>query len=471
MAFHVTSPSSADDDTPTERLVEACRQIDWDDVPAAEQDHARALLSDFFGVLLGSVDAVESSRIVRDWAQTYGDGPATIAGETSGVAPAVGAFANASVGHGIELDDTHSGSSTHPGVVVIPTALAVAEQENASSHEFLGAVVAGYELLIRIGRVADPAALYDQGFHPTACCGVFGAALTAARLRGLDREATVNAVGIAGSFAAGNLEYLADGTLSKRIQPGVAAQAGVIAAALADRGYTGPRSILAGESGFLQGYSDGSDPSRLFDAPDDEYTFEIARTGVKPHACCRYNQTPIDCTLAITNNHEFDLDNVESITVDVVEPAIDIVAEPHSEKVRPRTPTDAQFSLPYSVAVALVAGEAFFEQYREPYLTDEQVLSIAERVAGEHDPALDEEYPDQWGASVTVTLTDGTEHTAAFDTCRGDPGNMLTSEELESKVRALAGRELDDGQLDALVDAANAVDQADDVSALTDLLS
>ena len=469
MGVTVTAPSAEADETPTERLVAACLDVDWTDVPAGEREHALALVQDFVGVMLGSADAVESSRIVRDWARTYGDGPATLVGEPTGAPVPAAAFANATVGHGIELDDTHSGSSTHPGVVVIPAALAVAEQEDASGREFLGAVVAGYEFLIRVGRAADPAVLYDRGFHPTACCGVFGAALAAARLRGMDSEATVNAVGIAGSFAAGNLEYLADGTLSKRIQPGVAAQAGVIAAALADRGYTGPRTILEGENGFLQGYADGADPETLFATQNDEYEFEIARTGVKPHACCRYNQTPIDCVLAIADEHDVSPEAVESITIEVVEPAIDIVAEPRAAKLRPGTSTDAQFSLPYSVAVALVEGEAFFEQFREPSLTDERVLALAERVTVEHDPVLDDAYPDKWGARATVALADGSEYATRFDTCRGDPGNMPTADELEAKFRTLAGRQLDDGDLDALIKATESIAAADSVRSITDL--
>jgi len=467
MAINFVSNPDETGLTPTERLVKTCYTINWEDLPATEQEHAISLLADFFGVLLGSTDAVESSRIVRDYASTFGDGPSSIVGINHRSPPPTAAFTNASIAHGIELDDTHSGSSTHPGVVIIPSALSVAEQTGATGREMLAAIVGGYELLIRIGRAADAAALYDRGFHPTAVCGVFAAALTAARLRGLDETAAGNAVGIAGSFAAGSLEYLEDGTLSKRIQPGVAAQSGIIAAALADRGYTGPRTILEGENGFLQGYSDRGSTDRLFLSPDDEFEYEIARTGVKPHACCRYNQTPIDCMLAIATDYDIDSSDVSSITVEVVDPAREIVAEPIEEKIQPRTPTDAQFSLPYSVAVAFEAGQAFSEQFREPYLSDESVLSLAKLVSAQHAPDLDPAYPDKWGARVTVTLKDGATLEQEFDTCRGDPENMLSDAALEDKVRTLAGRQLDEQGVEELLTAIRSLPDADGIDRLS----
>jgi 2-methylcitrate dehydratase PrpD len=467
----MTTDGPTEATTPTERLVETCYTIDWDDVPERERAHAVSLFTDFVGVVLGSADSVESSRIVRDYARSYGGGPASVVGVPEGGPPAVAAFANGTVAHGIELDDTHSGSSSHPGAVVFPTALAVAETEGATGRALMSAVVAGYELTTRIGRAADPAALYDRGFHPTAVCGVFGAALTAARLQGLDLEETVNAVGIAGSFAGGNLEYLADGTLSKRVQPGIAARAGVTAAALAARGYTGPRTILEGENGFLDGYSDRASLDPLFDEFDDGYAFEVARTGVKPHACCRYNQTPIDAVLSLRDEHGLGPVDVDTVTVGVVDAAFGLVAEPWEAKLAPRTPTDAQFSLPYSVAVALVEGQAFFEQYREPYLTDDRVLSLAERVSVEHAPELEAAFPDQWGARVTVTKTDGTELTARLETCKGDPSNMLTAAELDTKFRTLAGRRLDDEALDRLAVATRDIAAAESVTAVTDAFS
>ena len=456
------------DATRTEAFVERCLGITASDLTDAAEERTHTLVRDLLGVMLGSAPSTESSRIARDTVRSvYGDGDATVVGEADGSPTPAAAFANGTIAHGIELDDTHSGASLHPGAVVIPAALAVGETEGASGEELLEAVVSGYECMIRIGRAADPAVLYERGFHPTATCGVFGAALAAARLKRLDFEQTVNALGIAGSSAAGNQAYLGSGSLSKRIQPGNAAQAGVQAAELAARGYTGPEAILEDENGFLAAYADGGDVERLFADVDDDYEFEISRTGIKPHACCRYNQTPIDAALEIRREHELDVSDVESVRVGLVGPAMDIVAEPRSRKVRPDTETDAQFSLHYSVAVALVTGRAFLDQFREPYLTDDDVLAVADRVNAERDESLDEFYPDYFPARVTVRTADGAEYEAMLETCRGDPANPLSAEFLDEKYRTLVGRSLDETRAEELRELAGDLRSVSDTSSLT----
>lgn len=455
-------------ETRTEAFVERCLDITVDNLTEAADERAHTLVRDLFGVMLGSAPSTESSRIARDMVRAvYGGGDATVVGESDGSPTPAAAFANGTIAHGIELDDTHSGASIHAGTVIIPVALAVGETEESSGKELLEAVVSGYECMIRIGRAADPAVLYARGFHPTATCGVFGAALTAARLKGLSVEQTVNAVGLAGSFSAGNQEYLGSGSLSKRIQPGVAAQAGVQAAELAARGYTGPESILEGENGFLRAYAGGGDVERLFADVDDEYEFEITRTGIKPHACCRYNQTPIDATLELQREYGFDADEVASVRIGLVGPAMDIVAEPRDRKAHPQTSTDAQFSVHYSVAVALISGQAFLEQFDDPYLSDEAVLALAERVTVEHAESLDEFYPDYFPAEVTVETTDGAEYTTMLETCRGDPSNPLSAESLDEKYSTLAGRSLDETGVDELRELTGDLRSIDDVASLT----
>jgi len=448
----------------TVELIERCRSVTADDLPDDARERAETLVLDTLGVMLGSATQTESSAIARTLAgEVYGAGESTVVGNVRRTTAPGAAFVNGTVAHGIELDDTHSGASMHPGAVVLPAALAVGETEDATGTELLEAVVAGYELMVRVGRAADPSALYERGFHPTSCCGVFGAALTAAMLQGLDREATVNAVGIAGSFAAGNLEYLAQGTLSKRIQPGVAAQAGVTATALAARGYTGPETILEGENGFLNAYASGGDIGQLHAELDDEYEYEITRTGIKPHACCRYNQTPIDAALLLQREEGIEPDDIESITVEMVEAPLDIVARPRAEKVEPATSTAAQFSVHYSVAVALVQGRAFLKEFDEPYLTDDAVLNLAGRVTVEHAQDLEEYYPDYFPARMTIETVDGTTHERMLQTCRGDPENPLTDEEIREKYDALSTRFLPDGDAEALAEVVRDLTAVGDV--------
>lgn len=463
--------ATGSDLSPTEEIVHRCASIRYEDLPEAARERTYELLRDTVGVILGSATTTESSSIARDFTTvTYGSGPTTVAGAVEGAPAPAAAFANGTIAHSIELDDTHSGASIHPGTVIVPTVLAVGEREGTTGTDALVATVAGYELMIRISRGADPAALYARGFHPTSCCGVFGAALSASMLMELSLAETVNAVGIAGSFSAGNLEYLADGTLSKRIQPGIAAQAGVTAAELASRGYTGPKTILEGDHGFLQGYSDESDVDRLSAPIDDDYEYEISRTGVKPHACCRYNQTPIDAVFQLQDQHDFTAEEVASVDIGLVGAAMALVAEPAEEKQRPKTTTDAQFSVHYSVAVALREGRAFLEQYRDPLLSDPAVLDLAQRVTVSHVEELEQYYPDYFPASATVRTTGGEEFTTSLQTCRGDPANPLSREELTEKYEALAGRFLDDEESTELDELLGSLEQVDDISVITSYL-
>ncbi|USZ73595.1 MmgE/PrpD family protein [Natronosalvus halobius] len=461
------SSSTADEATLAESLVERCLDVTVDNLTDDAYDRAHVLFRDALGVILGSAMATESSEIVQDMVSVvYGDGEATVAGGGSAPVPAA-AFANGTIFHGIELDDTHSGASVHPGAVVIPAVLAVGEAKGATGSEALEAMVAGYECMVRIGRAANPAALYERGFHPTACCGVFGSALAAAKLRGLSEAETVDAVGIAGSFAGGNQEYLAEGVLSKRIQPGHAARSGIIATELASRGYTGPRTILEGDNGFFAAYSDDSDPDALLATIDDDSSFEVTRTGIKPHACCRYNQTPIDAVLDLTEEHDVSVSDIDSITVEIVDAAMSIVAIPHDRKTRPKSSTAAQFSLQYSVAVALIERRAFLEQFREPHLSDPDVHDLIDRITVEHGEDLESYYPDFFPARATVRTTSGEEYSILLKTCRGEPANPLSEAELREKYDLLAERYLDTEDAAALEALATDLPSVADVGEIT----
>ena len=195
-------------------------------------------------------------------------------------------MANGTAFHSIEMDDVNNEASLHPGVVAFPTALSMADLAHVSGKDFIAAVVAGYDVIVRLGRALQPAEHYGRGFHPTGTCGAFGAAVVAGRLLGLQGDDFIHALGIAGSQTAGSMEFLAQGAWTKRLHPGWASHSGSWAALLARSGYTGPTTILEGRDGFLQAYSGNPDMSLVLQDLGDEYL--ITRTAIKPHACCRY---------------------------------------------------------------------------------------------------------------------------------------------------------------------------------------
>jgi 2-methylcitrate dehydratase PrpD len=326
----------------------------------------------------------------------------------------------------------------------------MAERGKLGGDVLLPAVAAGYEMACRVGFAGAPPSMYKRGFHPTSAMGAFGAAVTAAALMNLSCEQMLNAVGIAGSFASGNMEYLAEGTLTKRVQPGQAAQAGILAALLAERGYTGPATILEGEFGFLHAYSDAAVPSRLTD--DLGKTWEIELTGIKAFGCCRYMQSPMEASLRAVRGQEWKPEDVQEIRVGLVSPGWGLVADPIEDKYEPKTRVDGQFSLPFGVATALIHGQATVNEFREEQLKNPKILALAKRVTIHHDDALDRAYPALWPSWSEIHLKDGHVLRGAINTTKGEPDNPMTPDEVRAKFTNLGGTYWSAAELKSVMD-------------------
>jgi 2-methylcitrate dehydratase PrpD len=428
-----------------ERL--AAELVGWCERPldAAVEARALALLRDYLGVTLGGAPEASSVALRRGLSRLGTTGTATVIGTASPLAPVHAALANGAAAHALEMDDTHQGGSIHLGASVFSAALAAAELHGASGSRVLRAAVAGYEVAARLAMALDPAAHYARGFHPTGTCGAFGAAAAAALVAGLDAHGLADALGIAGSQAAGSMEFLADGAWTKRLHPGWAASAGLHAAALAGAGFRAPHTIFEGRFGTLHGYSDAATAEPLAGRPGGE----LMRTSVKPHACCRYAQGPIDAVLELRRRHDLRAADVTRLEVGLVSAAFGIICDPLPAKRRPRSVVDAQFSLPFSVAVALVAGAASPDEFVAARCEDPLVQRVMDVVEPRHDAALDARYPEIWPVWVRVTSKSGV-HELAVDHPRGDPENFPTSAELGAKFRRLAARSLDAAAIDRL---------------------
>jgi 2-methylcitrate dehydratase PrpD len=358
------------------------------------------------------------------------------------------AFANGVAAHSIEMDDVHNASSLHPGTAVIPAALGVAEELQRSGIDAIEAIIAGYEIMIRVGVAANPTLLYRQGFHPTTVCGVFGAAAAAGKLMELDAAGLAHAFGIAWSMASGNMSWQAEGSMTKRLQAGHAARNGVQAARLAQRGATGPLHVLE-EHGFFHGYGGSTELDALTAGLGG--ALKLHETGIKPYACCRYNQAPVDGLLALRREHGLNSDDVESIEIAIATTGHALVAIPPERKRKPTNSVEAQFSLPYSAAVALCAGEAGPDQYLDPWLTDAGVLELAGRVTVTSDAEVDAKFPAKWAAKIRVRTRDGRTLEYAADDCLGDPDKPLGAEALAEKFRTLTKGAIRDGSTGGLI--------------------
>jgi 2-methylcitrate dehydratase PrpD len=436
----------------TRELVEFLRGLEARSLPAEVLDRARYFLVDYLAVAIrGSRE--ESAQAVQRMVQRIGaNGCATVIGTRMRTIPGLAAMANGAAAHGIEQDDTHSGGSIHLGATMYSAAFALAEtMPELSSDAFLTALVAGYEATARIAMAVQPKEHYALGFHPTPTCGVFGAAITSAKLLGLTAEQTLAAVGIAGSMAAGSMEFLAEGAWTKRIHPGLAAQNGIHAALLAAEGFSGPLHILEGRDGFLHGYSRNPVAERL--TADLGRTFEILHTAVKPHACCRYMQGPIDAILAIMREHNIQAAQIQRIEIAVLEAGWGIVAEPRAKKYNPESVVDAQFSMPFGAAVAAMDGAAGLDQFTIEKTRSLKIRELMNKVALVKDARIEETFPKEWPARVVIEMESGQRYEKFVRYPKGDPENPLTWDEMTAKFRSLAGVALSAERCDEIIEA------------------
>jgi 2-methylcitrate dehydratase PrpD len=365
---------------------------------------------------------------------------------------------NSFVSHSQYLEDGSRYTGGHPSSVVIPAALALAEVKHASGKDLIAAVVAGYDIFLRLGRAIYPSTVV-RGFQSTAVLGAPAAAAACAQILGLDARGAKNALAIACNLGGGLKEALKSSD-SQPIQVGRSAEGGVLAAQLASQGAEGADAIL--EQGFLKGYADNPDTDQILRGLGTE--FRIAETYLKIHAGCRGNHAPLDAVLEAVGRHGIDAKDIERIRVTV--DTVTYAAEIHD----PTSGAEAQFSIGFSIAAALIAGNASIFQYTDAQVAAPRIQDMMKKITVEVDKKLDEGYPDRRGAEAEVVLTNGQRYRAALDNARGEPEFPFTRAEIEAKFMTLAEHML--GHKAAGVrDTVMALEELDDVSLLARQLS
>lgn len=399
-------------------------------LPAGVRATAENALLDFSGLCVSARDTPYVRAALAAW---DGEGSCTALGHPRGLDAAGAALLNGMAAHGEDYDDTFEGTPVHTGAVVIPAVLAACEAHGKSGAQALKGIAVGVELMCRMALVA-PTAIHRAGFHPTAVIGALGAtAGVGAALEATPQQMT-DALGIAGSMAGGIIEYLAEGTWTKRMHPGWAAQCGIRAARLGMNGFSGPRTVLEGEHGFFFAFgAPGIEPdfhqvtARLGDQ------WHLENIAVKPYACGTMTQPFIDCAINLAKG-DHDLEQIDRIVCKVGEGTVHRLWEPLAEKQRPTTPYSAKFSVPYCIAIALVDRAAGLSQFTEERISDPRVLGLAGRVAYEIDPL--NEYPRNYSGHLRVTWKDGSETEVEQPHLRGGAREPMTREELLAKFRA-----------------------------------
>src|SRR5438876_5834069 len=439
------------------------------DLPAPVVNKTTLLALDTLGSCLAS-SRQDFGRAVLQTAERLG-GPAesTLIGTKGKAGAASAVLANATLAHGLDFDDTREDAIVHTGSVTVTTALAVGEALGASGRAVLEAIVAGVEVMCRVG-LAVPGRFHARHYHPTSLTGGFAAAAVAGKLYGLTEDQIVHAFGICGSQAGGIIEYLADGSGTKRLHPGWAAHAGVAATLLARSGFTGPETVFEGTHGFYQAFAGGHDAARL-----DELlgtlgrAWELLELTFKPYPCGSIAQPYMDCALRLRERHKIQPEQIAQIRCRTAEGPLPRLWEPLAAKHKPPNGYAAKFSLPYLLAVILVKGRAGLAEFTDEAARDEAVLQVASRVSYEIDQSID--YPRQFIGDVTIRLDDGRLLEERQDRPRGGPDLPMTWEEMEAKFRGNATLAVSEARAARVVEAVARLDQLERLAPLMESLT
>jgi 2-methylcitrate dehydratase PrpD len=417
-------------------------------LPAEVRETCERLLIDVVGLCVVARRTAYVRSALSAW--TLDRGGVTVIGHEAPLGAAAAAFVNGTAAHGEDFDDTFEGGPVHAGAVVVPAVLAAAEQEGLDGRSALLGIAAGAETICRLGLVV-PKAVHAAGFHPTAVFGAVAAAAGVGVALGLDRTQLADALGIAGSMASGIIEYLADGSWTKRMHPGWAAQSGLRAALLGRAGFSGPHTVFEGAHGLFHGFARSREGN--FGALLDGFgqRWPMTALAFKPYPCGTMIQPYVDCALRLRARGG----DVAEVVAHVAEGTVHRLWEPLADKQAPPNGYAAKFSAPYCIAAALLRGSLGFDAFLDSAVADRAVRALAARVRYEIDAA--NRYPFEFTGRLRARFADGTVVEERQDHLRGGAREPLARSELEAKLRdnARSG-----GWSDDRIDAALALARA-----------
>jgi 2-methylcitrate dehydratase PrpD len=372
-------------------------QLRYERLPERTREVVRCAILDTLGCGVYGYNTPWAQMLLK-WARSGGHKPdATVWGDAQpSLRTADAALVNGTSSHAFELDDYHN-AKLHPGAVVIPAAVAMAEKLGIDGKQLVTAIAAGYEVMIRSSLALNPSAARLRGWHLTGVCGPFGAAAACAVLMGLDAERTAWALGLAGTQGSGLWAFNADGAMSKRLHAGKAAHSGVLAAELAEIGFTGPTQIYEfHDGGVLKAFSDASDPTPLI--AELGRVYRLDSTSIKPYSCCGSTHSYVDAALALRCKLGAQWDPKRRVKVGLSK-VVDVQCGFDYE---PGSALNAQMSLRYIVAAALMEGQVLPPQFSNSKMSDPELVALSRRLELVHDPKLDELYPKHFAGWVAA---------------------------------------------------------------------
>lgn len=431
----------------SEQLARFAAQFHHEAIPVDVRERAKQLMLDACGIAFASHSYAFAGPALAACAELDEGGGSAVIGSALRLQARNAILANGILIHGLDFDDTHPRGVIHATTSVLPTVLAVAARHGRSGADLVTAYVLGVEIATRLGAVAQ-GGFHQVGFHPTGLIGAFGCAIAAGWLMGLNEEQHVDVQGLAMSMASGSLEFLNDGAWNKRMHPGWAGVAGVTAATLGKHRYRGTRLAYEGRFGLYPshlGAVGGFDLSIATDGLGE--VWEVPNIAVKPLPACHFTHAPIDAAIRL---HQQGVRPADIARVQVLVPreVVKTVCEPEAQKKQPANSYEAQFSIPYLVANALLKGRLALEDIDAPALTDPRTLELAARVGYAVDP--ESGFPKYYDGEVVVELTNGQTVRAREAINRGAAERPLTRDDILAKFRINAARHGDSARLEAI---------------------
>lgn len=414
-------------------LVDQIMELDVHDLSSKVIEKAKLAVLDAVGCAIYGSKTPWSAAVV-DYVRDLSSRPtSTVFMSDLKADPSSAALANGTMIHSYELDDVFMEGKMHPGAPVIPAALSVAESTHADGNALIEAIVWGYEAMGRIGVGLGANSAKSRGWHITGVCGTFGAAAAAGRLLNLRPSEMASAFGLAGTQSAGLFAFLADGSMTKRIHPGRAAQSGVMSAMLAKKGFKGPTKVLeAQDGGFLKAFSDGYDLGKVLRKPEDKLIIE--RSGFKLYSCCGSIHPALDATKRLMIDHGVREDQLEGVDVGVSS----VVETQCGWDYEPLSTLQAQMSLKYCVASMVRDGEVFVNQFKDDKIRDPKTIELSKKVKVYADKESESVYPKKNPAKVTLRLKDGTSSTLYLDEPKGlSEKYVVTKDDIVAKFMSI----------------------------------
>ena len=418
-----------------EQLAKFIVDLDLEDIAQNVVETSKICILDSFSAAVGASQEKLIVDIIEKYKSLYPiDNPndVFIWGHNIKLPVIQAAFINSLMGHRLELDDVHTTSKTHIGTVVVPAALSLAQYLNSSGKELLEAIICGYETMSRIGMGLGVSSHRNKGWHVTSTAGTFGAAATAAKLLKLNINETICALGMAGTQSFGLWAFLEDSASSKILHPARATSSGIEAAFLAKAGMIGPKSILDAKDGSLfKAMSDEYDLSLV--TKDLGRVYEILNVDNKPYPCCRSTHCTIDSALFLKDNFNIDIQQIKEIEVETYLVGYKQCGVTKGS-INPITPTDAKFSTPYTVAVALINGKITLDDFKEENIKEKEVQALLKKVVVKPNEIFTDRYPEHWGCKTKIKMVDGQEYYVEIKDALGSVYNPVSKYEIENKV-------------------------------------